>query len=221
MSVAVDDSTRTEGQRPFRTVHRVVLPVDGDTDVLPLYVDVNPVQRVVQLSKRALRRGRISAPPTVPATSPQHSGFITGRNSMTLPAFRRVSLGTYFNAFPASYWRNHTAVESVRLTVDVDAEATVIVYRSSPRGTANRVESTHASQGGEVTFDLPLKSFVDGGWYWFDLVAHGTPVTLRSAGWSVREPEGFVPGTLSIAVTTFNRPDYALRHIGTLAGDAD
>ena len=221
MSLGVDASNLAEEQRPWRTVHRVVLPVDGDTDVLPLYVDFNPVQRVVQLSKRALRRGRISAPATVPATSPQHSGFITGRNSMTLPEFRRVSLGTCFNAFPASYWRNHTAVETVRLSVDVDAEATVIVYRSSPRGTANRVESTHATQGGEVTFDLPLKSFVDGGWYWFDLVAHGTPVTLKNAGWSVREPEGFVPGTLSIAVTTFNRPDYALRHIGTLAGDAD
>lgn len=216
-----DASTGTEVQRPYRTVHRVVLPVDGDTDVLPLYVDFNPVQRVVELSKRALRRGRISSPTTLPAGSPQHPGFIKGRNSMTLAAFRRVSLGTYFNAFPASYWRSYTDVETVRLTVDVDAEATVIVYRSSPRGTANRVESTHTSRGRKVIFDLPLKAFVDGGWYWFDLVAHGAPVTLKSAEWSVPEPAGFVPGSLSIAVTTYNRPDYALRHIATLSRDAD
>ncbi|MCX6500294.1 MAG: glycosyltransferase [Arthrobacter sp.] len=221
MSAAIEVLNEAEEQRDFRTVHRVVLPVDGDTDVLPLYVDFNPIQRVVQLSKRARRRGGITTPPALPPAVPQHPGFVTGRNSLTLAAFRRVSLGTYFNAFPASYWRNHTTVETVRLTVDVDAEATVIVYRSSPRGTANRVESFHASQGGEVTFDLPLRAFVDGGWYWFDLVAHASPVTLKSAGWSVREPEGFVPGTLSIAVTTFNRPDYALRHIATLAGDAD
>ncbi len=30
---------------------------------------------------------------------------------------RRISFATYFNAFPASYWRRWTVVESVRLTV--------------------------------------------------------------------------------------------------------
>ncbi len=61
--------------------------------------------------------------------------FLENRRQLHLPAFRRVSFGTYFNAFPASYWRAHTDVTGVRLTVAVDAPATVvIVYRSTARG---------------------------------------------------------------------------------------
>lgn len=202
----------------FRTVHRVVLPVDGDTDILPLYVDFNASQRVVEVTKRLKRAGELPAV-VPPASTHQRSDFVVGRNSLRLPAFHRVSLGTYFNAFPASYWRKHTDVDSVRLTVNVDAEATIVVYRSSPRGTANRVDSVHSKTGGAITFDLPIGAFVDGGWYWFDLVAHAADVTLRSADWSVREPEGFTPGTLTVAVTTYNKADYALRHMVTFAKD--
>ncbi|GAB4099816.1 glycosyltransferase [Sinomonas halotolerans] len=205
----------------FRTVHRVVLPQDGDTDVLPLYVDFNPVQRIVHLSRREKRKGVISQTSAVPQAAPQRADFIVGRRSMRLPGFHRVSFGTYFNAFPASYWRNHSKVETVRLLVDVDAEASVFVYRSSPRGAASRVATLHTDGAGTASVDLPLAGFLDGGWYWFDLSSHGHEVTLRSAEWAVPETTGSAPGTLSIGVTTFNRPDYAVRHMRTLAGDAD
>ncbi|BBE23325.1 glycosyl transferase [Arthrobacter sp. MN05-02] len=221
-----DSSSRTESDSAaFQVVHKVVLPVEGDTDVLPLYVDFSPARRVVDPSRRAIRQGAPKAAATPPTLSHQRSDFIVGRSSLKLPAHQRVSLGTYFNAFPASYWRRHTPVRSVRLRVEVGvevgAEASVIVYRSSPRGTSNRVDSATTTGNGELVFDLPLTAFVDGGWYWFDLVAHDKEVLLTRADWSVPAASARSQGSLSIAVTTFNRPEYAVRHMTTLADDAD
>ncbi|KQO04034.1 MULTISPECIES: glycosyltransferase [unclassified Arthrobacter] len=218
-------STAGAGTTAYQVVHKIVLPVEGDTDVLPLYVDFNPARRVVDPSRRAIRLGAPKTTPAFPVLSHQRSDFIAGRTSLKLPAHRRVSLGTYFNAFPASYWRRHTPVRTVRLRVEVDlgagSEASVIVYRSSPRGTSNRVESATTTASGELVFDLPLASFVDGGWYWFDLVAHDEEVTLSRADWSVPAASARSQGSLSIAVTTFNRPEYAVRHMHTLASDPD
>ena len=214
------DRDVTSVDTDWQTVHRVVLPTDGDMDTLPLYVDFNSAQRVIDDRSRTSRTGA-SAGAVIGQTANQRSDFIVGRRQVRLPEYNRVSFGTYFNAFPASYWRAHTDVEQVRLSVEVDAEATVIVYRSSPRGTSNRVESLHTDAGGVLTIDLPLKQFGDGGWYWFDLVSHGKGVTLLKAEWAVPTPENFVPGTVSIAVTTFNRPDFCVRHLTTFAESPD
>ncbi|MCE3245114.1 MAG: glycosyl transferase [Arthrobacter sp.] len=218
MSVATEFRQGTEpgtDETVWKTVHRVVFPVDGDTDTLPLYVDFDAARRVVESQDAASKDG--SPSPLVSQRSEMRSDFILGRRQLSLPAYRRVSFGTYFNAFPASYWRAHTDVQTVRLSLEVDAEATVIVYKSSPRGSANRVQSMRLTGGTTATCDLTLTTFADGGWYWFDLVAHGDDVTLKQADWSVPEPEGFTPGSLSIAVTTFNRPDYCVKHLRTFA----
>ncbi|MGN5731797.1 glycosyltransferase [Arthrobacter psychrochitiniphilus] len=212
----------------WKTVHRVVFPIDGDTDTLPLYVDFNAAQRVVSTEESTAKSGAKSgANATTAAASSNVSGsrqrtdYIKGRREIRLPAFRRVSLGTYFNAFPASYWRAHTDVEQVRLTVETDGDATVIVYRSTPRGTANRVESLQVSQGSPVTIDLSIMNFADGGWYWFDLATSEAAITLTNAHWSVPQPEGFQAGTLSVGVTTFNRPDFCVKHLRTFAESPD
>ena len=213
----VEMPLETEGAALWRTVHRVVLPTDGDTDTLPLYVDFNAAKRVVEEPSGTGKRGGAATTAVVSTPSQQRSDFIVDRRSLRLPQYRRVSFGTYFNAFPASYWRAHTDIQTVRLSVEVDAEATILVYRSSARGTANRVQSVHSPEGGRIQVELPITSFGDGGWYWFDLVAHDNDVMLGNAEWSVPQPEEFESGTLSIAVTTFNRPDYCLRHLQTFA----
>ena len=204
----------------WKTVHRVVFPTDGDTDTLPLYVDFNAAQRVVDEQQRSPRAGA-GTTAVVAQHKTQRSDFIVDRRSLRLPAYRRVSFGTYFNAFPASYWRAHTDVAQVRLTVEVDAEATVVIYRSSARGTSNRVQSVLVDAGAPAAVDLPITAFGDGGWYWFDLVALDSDVTLERAEWAVPQPEDFTASTLSVAVTTFNRPDYCVRHLSTFAESED
>ncbi len=220
LSSVADTAADETGTKQWKTVHRVVFPTDGDTDTLPLYVDFNAAQRVVDGEQRTARSGA-GTTAVVAQHKTQRSDFILGRRSLRLPAHRRLSFGTYFNAFPASYWRAHTDVAEVRLVVEVDAEATVVIYRSTARGTSNRVKSVHVDAGSPVSVDLPITAFGDGGWYWFDLVALDDDVTLERAEWAVPQPEGFLPGTLSVAVTTFNRPDYCVRHLSTFAESED
>ena len=51
MSVATEFRQGTDpgsDETVWKTVHRVVFPVDGDTDTLPLYVDFDAARRVVE-----------------------------------------------------------------------------------------------------------------------------------------------------------------------------
>src|SRR5699024_2966972 len=98
---------------------------------------------------------------------------------------------TYFNAFPASYWRRWTVLESVVLRVEVRGDCRIDVYRSKADGSRIHVEgrdardglpsdSSAASAGAHavrddapdgriVEFTVSLAPFEDGGWIWFDI----------------------------------------------------
>ncbi|MGU7714725.1 hypothetical protein ACV2YA_24410, partial [Escherichia coli] len=89
-------------------------------------------------------------------------------------AGRRVSFGTYFNAFPASYWQHWTAVRDVRLTVRTSGDATILVYRSNGGGTRQRIETREVRGESTTSFDLVLDQYSDGGWIWFDVAADRT-----------------------------------------------
>ncbi len=70
-----------------------------------------------------------------------------------------------------------------------------------------------------LTFDLSLAPFVDGGWYWYDVVAGHGDVVVESAEWSAEVPaERARPGTLDIAITTMNRPDFCADLLAQLGG---
>ena len=198
---------RSQGGFPDRWGHRYAAPLSG--------LQCCPA-RGIRKTPRSGKSG--SGVTAVTSTGAKiRSDFIENRRQLHLPAYRRVSFGTYFNAFPASYWRAHTNVASVRLTVDVDAPATVVISRSTARGSSNRVESIPVQAGQPADVVLPLANFGDGGWYWFDLVASSEQVKLLGAEWSGGKPEGFEPGTATVAVTTFNRPDYCVKHLSTFA----
>ena len=52
------------------------------------------------------------------------------RTSVSIPAGEEVSFETYFNAFPASYWRRWSQLENVVLAMEVEGQATVSIYLS-------------------------------------------------------------------------------------------
>ena len=54
---------------------------------------------------------------------------------------------------------------------------------------ARRLGETGSEAEGTFTFDLPLKPFVDGGWYWYDVVAGDDDVVVESAEWTAEVPE--------------------------------
>src|SRR5690606_7585974 len=68
---------------------------------------------------------------------------------------------------------------------------------------------TGLEAAGTFSFDLPLKPFVDGGWYWYDVVAGEEDVVVESAEWTAEVPEDRAAhGTVDIGITTMNRPDF-------------
>ena len=214
----------TTGPTVRRVLQRVVLPTDRDTDVLPLYVDPDRSQLDVDTSSMtSAQRGRI--PPTEPNADVEPDPHaVLGRQRYLVPLTRRISFGTYFNAFAASYWRRWTVVDDVTLRVRVSGEqATVIVYRSMPNGRSQRVDSAVVEGPGteDFTFDLPLAPFGDGGWYWFDIVAGAEDAVLEEASWVADVPaDRAESGTVTIGITTMNRPDFCAKLLAQIGQDA-
>lgn len=185
------------------TLQNVVFPdVGGDPDVLPLYLDPEIWTRIdgrpVRLSNLATLESVIS------------------RSSTRVRAGERASFGTYFNAFPASYWQRWTVVKSVRLTLRTEGQGTVLVYRTNSNGQQQRVASRAVRGPQESQFELPLTAFGDGGWYWFDLVAGDDDIVLVDGNWST-EAAPATTGKLSLGMTTYNKPDYCVATLENVA----
>lgn len=190
---------------PLRTLQRVIMPVGRDLDVLSLYIEGQIVRGAEALAEEtAVEAGLVA-------------GDSVGRRTVVVPVGRRVSFATYFNAFPAGYWRRWTQVEAVVLRLRIRGHASVIVYRSSAKGHVHRVASIKidSESAEERALALPLRPFVDGGWYWFDVVAGERTAVLERAEWCA--DAGHVrQGTASIGITTFNRPSFCVEQLVAL-----
>jgi galactofuranosylgalactofuranosylrhamnosyl-N-acetylglucosaminyl-diphospho-decaprenol beta-1,5/1,6-galactofuranosyltransferase len=215
--------TQTNAGTVTRLLQRVILPVDRDVDVLPLYVDPDRAQLDVNtIGMTAKQRER------VPLTAPNAEVLpdphaVLGRHRYRVGESDRISFGTYFNAFAASYWRRWTVVTSVTLRVRLTGKgSSVIVYRSMPDGRAQRVDddTVQSEDTEEFTFDLSLASFADGGWYWFDIIAGPVEAVLEDASWSAEVPaDRAEPGTVTVGITTMNRPDFCADLLTQIGSD--
>jgi galactofuranosylgalactofuranosylrhamnosyl-N-acetylglucosaminyl-diphospho-decaprenol beta-1,5/1,6-galactofuranosyltransferase len=222
----------------LRVLARVVLPMADDMDVLPLYVETD-LDRGANMAvldasdfEEEEKKKKTQTSTVVNAAAGQAQSLIRGlgspsgmgdlgnRRSALITGGERVSFGTYFNAFPASYWRRWSVIDKVVLRVRVSGECTVVVLRSNAKGHAHPVESVQVADEGDLTVTLPLETFVDGGWYWFDIVAGPEDVTLHSAEWAARTDKQ-TSGRVSIGITTFNRPDFCVDGLGVLSKATD
>jgi len=210
-------------------LQRVVMPLVHDPDVIPLYVDADhwgTMPLYEDPGEKAARRGFVREATDVAVlrlSDRAISDSLIGRDGFALPRGRRVSFGTYFNAFPASYWAKWTTLTGVRLSVTTSGAGQVLVYRSNARGIRQRVAGVAVSGESRTSeFDLPLGQFGDGGWYWFDLVAADTDLSLESAGWYAPDASTAPrTGTTSLAITTLDRAAFVIPLLASLAGDED
>ncbi|WP_337060067.1 glycosyltransferase [Kineococcus sp. G2] len=195
----------------WREVHRVVFPSGADVDVLPLYVDF--------AQSEGYSSGEDDSVQFVSTGAEVHDTEAAGtRRSLKVPEGRRYSLGTYFNAFPASYWRRWTRAESVRFDGSFEGRGTVVVYKSNARGQRQRVTSWHVDGTAQLREELTLAPFADGGWYWIDLVGGTEGLRLVEASWSAPVAD-VEPGRATIGITTLNRPDFLVRLLTQLGAD--
>ncbi|WP_029116200.1 glycosyltransferase [Mycobacterium sp. URHB0044] len=183
--------------RAVSLLSRVILPRPGEPlDVRKLYIEESETN------------ARRAHPPT--------------RTSLEIGAESEVSFATYFNAFPASYWRRWSILESVVLRVELTGTARVDVYRSKATGARITVGGAPVSSGDTtepafVEFEIGLDSFEDGGWIWFDITTD-TKVTVHSAGWyaPVSPPSR---ASIAVGIPTFNRPSDCVNALATLTSD--
>ncbi len=228
--VSTSSTNKKMAQKTTRKqLQRQILPIDKDLDVMSLYIDLEEAELeedkyIVGGSRSAKELNNASIRQKKSTGQSIHPDQITSRTTLRIDKGERVSFGTYFNGFPAGYWRRWSIIGSVRLTVTlVGVGASVTVYKSMANGRSQRVDSA-ATVGGlseSFDFDLSLVPFVDGGWYWYDVTA-GDEDTLVSAVWTAEVPEDRAGhGTVDMAITTMNRPDFCAKLIGQIADDED
>ncbi|MDQ4490987.1 glycosyltransferase [Sinomonas sp. ASV486] len=209
-------------------LQRVILPFETQTDVVPLYADAGTAQgvRLVEddgMYRRPKAKNEKLNLVASSAAEAHYEDFLS-RESMTVRPGQHVSFGTYFNAFPASYWRRWTTVRDVRLVVRTRGRGSVVVYKSNARGAIQRVHGELVEGKSTTSVELTLKPFGDGGWYWFDLNASSDGLELVEARW-----EGAVDGaraarrasSVTLQITTMNKPQYCIDNLRVLAGSLE
>lgn len=223
----------------WEAVMRVVYPVKDAEQTLPLYaIDwIRPHAAETTLDSRidmrrlefgsmnqsTLQRLLRGAGSSTGVTCDSFS--ITGRTSLTLNDRGHMSGCTFFNAFPASYWRRWTAVKTVRFTASIVGNAKISVFRSTGRGliypVAERVVQTEDSAV-SVCVDVPMVGLMDGGYFWFDAESLDGPVTVTDAAWAVPRSARTAEHdtSMSIAITTFNRAAYCMNQLRAIAGSS-
>jgi galactofuranosylgalactofuranosylrhamnosyl-N-acetylglucosaminyl-diphospho-decaprenol beta-1,5/1,6-galactofuranosyltransferase len=141
-----------------RLLQRQILPLDRDFDVLPLYIDAETVsldadKYEVGSNRHAQQMNAVAMRQNISSGHTIHPDQIESRTRLRIPQGERLSFGTYFNAFPASYWRRWTVVTDVTLTVRLSGRgASVTVYKSMANGRSQRVDSaTTGTEGSPVT----------------------------------------------------------------------
>src|SRR3712207_6373054 len=162
-------------------------PVNPDTVSEPADTDLTP-DKAVTLVQRVLMP-RPADPLKVRSLYLDEENATTrvvqdGRHSGVIAAGSEVSFATYFNAFPASYWRRWSMLGSIVLRVTVSGPCRVDVHRSKADGESMHVTGVSHQGDGERTLELELDlaPFIDGGWYWFDVTAE-SETRVREAGW--------------------------------------
>ena len=179
-------------------LQRVILPRPGEPlDVRSLYIE------------EAETNSRRSHAPT--------------RTSLNIAGESEVSFATYFNAFPASYWRRWTVLQDVVLRIELKGTARVDLYRSKVDGArialGGGLVQTDATGYGVAEFATDLGPFEDGGWIWFDVTAD-SDTEIISAGWyATIGDEGLPAKRVTVGIPTFNRPDDAVAAIAALTSD--
>ncbi|WP_034882530.1 glycosyltransferase [Bifidobacterium pseudolongum] len=226
----------------WQAVSRVVYPVLDQDLTMPLYAvewtrphmgegTLDPHKDFVsldfaQMTKTEFRSLLEDTAHAQPADGAHNVFRVNGRASLTVLAGRHASLCTFFNAFPAGYWRRWTCVDAVQFSARVRGRGTIMLFRSSGRGLfepAGTIDVNAPTRATTVRAELAMTGLMDGGFFWFDAKAgDGDDLTIEDAAWSVPvEARRGGDGTLSIAITTFNRAPYCLNQLKAIAADTN
>ena len=137
--------TSTSSSKQWETVNRVVYPTKDADLTMPLYaVNWHPAHfdasvfderdSMLSVDLNAITPSgfnRLVAQGIRPAPEEPHGFAIDSRDSITLEPNTHISLCTYFNAFPAGYWRHWTRVKHLRFSARVSGAGTLTLFQST------------------------------------------------------------------------------------------
>ncbi|WP_018134209.1 glycosyltransferase [Acaricomes phytoseiuli] len=223
MSAKAAQQDRSLLEEGYLTLQRVIMPEQTQMDTAQLYVDTSTATSAPLSTMNGQKQD--SKSDTVPVSCNNngqevHVEAFLSRTSVKVRPSTKLSFSTYFNAFPASYWRRWTVVETVRLSLQTSGIGSVMVYKSNARGSLQRVASRRVSGGQISVFDLSLAPFGDGGWYWFDLVAGEDELVLEEAQWQA-QTDRKITGTVTLEITTLNKTDFCLNNLRVLGNSPE
>lgn len=179
-----------------QVLQRVIFPrAEDPLDVRPLYIDE----------------------PAVLASSVT----VVSRRALKVPSHSKISLATYFNAFPASYWKRWTKVDEVVLRLRARGTGRIDVYRSKPNGDTVHLEGTAVASPKAwnwLEFRVSLAPFEDGGWVWFDVFTNDSVLEVDQAAWTT---DTDLPTQRVVVGTTTIRPADCVVTLRTLGEDPE
>jgi galactofuranosylgalactofuranosylrhamnosyl-N-acetylglucosaminyl-diphospho-decaprenol beta-1,5/1,6-galactofuranosyltransferase len=215
--------TDTSVEPPSTLLQRVIMPRKADPlAVRALYVDEHSAT-----SRRVWPPAGATAKPNprdvdlevTLATPNSRRVRVVSRTSVQVPAQTEVSLASFFNAFPASYWRRWSTLDTLHLQLDVEGSGRVDVYRSKADATPIHVHGELVEgERRQIDVELDLTPFEDGGWYWFDISTDEADLTLHSGGWHA-PVEAPGRGAVTIGMPTFNRPTDCVATLQAIGSD--
>ncbi|RSX53338.1 glycosyl transferase family 2 [Bifidobacterium dolichotidis] len=224
----------------YEVVNRVVFPIRDEDLTMPLYciewtrphlTDAVMDARInmqsvdfAHMNSTQLQHLIDESVSSRDARSSSDVFHVDSRTALTVHAGKHVSLCTFFNAFPAGYWRRWTRISSVRFTAQVQGQGALTLFRSTGRGLFSPVETVPVDSATPttVTVDFDMHGLMDGGYFWFDAKASDdSSLQVQDAAWSVPLAERRVKEqtTLSIAITTFNRAPYCMNQLKTISAE--
>src|ERR1700739_2243761 len=166
------------------------------------------------------------------STTNARRAHATSRTSLQIGAESEVSFATYFNAFPASYWRRWSTLRSVVLRTELSGTGRVDIYSSRATGAGIFIEGRNSGLDGAgvssrerligekpevLEFEIDVGRCEDGGSIWFDITTDSA-VTLHNAGWYAPVPAPVV-ANIAIGIPTFNRPADCVQSLKALTSD--
>ena len=170
-------------------------------------VDLAPPLEIAELYRKEIGHDRDTRPIDVVDSA------------LIIPTGGLVTFDTYFNAFFENYWFGYTNLASVDLSVAIDGDCVVSLWRQTPNFDRYLVRRTQHAGKGQVDFhvnhDEELRA--EAGRLWFEIEAL-SDVTVRSAEWSsTDQPQRNV--ALGVVFCTFNREKYLQRILRALDQD--
>ena len=131
-----------------------------------------------------------------------------------------LSTNTYFGRFPASYWQHWTRVHEVRLHLTCAGAGELRLVASDSEARPRVIDVVSVGEDAlDVELVAQLDRFEDGGALWLEAETLDAALVISDARWTVPSPA--VTRPISVAMPTFNRVDYALTTLKTLARDIE